>query len=179
MWSLRGLGEQQIKILEVCRPVLLHCSLVGGKRVSPTGRHLHGLYIVDLGKVRPAVVGLGGDEHDAPMRIRFDLSGPTHLNLPGALYLTDGDPTQEYQIITSIVECSAATPTWHALTARVTGGTYTVPDHHSRIRTAGPPVPFTCAGFTGQLDHEPIPIPGDNLFFFDRNDVTVISEWWG
>src|SRR5262245_49175153 len=104
MWSLRGLGNQQIKILDLCKPVLLHCFIVGGKRVSPSGMHMHGLYVISLGKIRPAIVGLGGGHHDAPMRVRFDLSGPTHLNLPGALYLTDGDPTQEYKIAISIVE---------------------------------------------------------------------------
>ncbi|AGP39470.1 hypothetical protein [Sorangium cellulosum] len=199
MWRIRGQGDAQIKLLDVCRPVQIHCSIRGAARPHPaTGRHLHALYVVDVGKIRPAVVGLGGEDRDSSMQVEFDLNGQIHLNLPGSLYLTGGSPEETYELSASLSECGSAVPSWHPLTTLVTGARFVVPAYHSRVRSADLGVRFRVGGNAGRLDHTPIHVTGDAVM--DLNDgpepvinlthgggisglpptgITLISEWWG
>jgi len=184
VWAIRGLGADRgswVKLLDVCSPCLLTGSVLGAERVyGGTGRNLHAVYVIDHGKIRPAVAGLGGDATDAAIEVHFDLAGPIHLNWPGSLYLCDGDPELEYRVETSVLRC-APQFTWHPLTTRVVNIDlpYYVPKHHSRIRCTKQSVNFVLGPITGTLDHIPIPCIGGDLIAFAERGVTFITEWWG
>ncbi|MDI1444628.1 hypothetical protein [Polyangium sp. 6x1] len=183
MWSIAGRGTDRgnrVKLLDVCEPVLLTGNVIGADRVFPaTGRHLHLVYCIDGGKVRPGIAGLGGDATDPAFEVEFDITGPNHLNWPGTVYLTDGDPTITYQVETSVLRC-APQFAWHPLTTRQLNLEIPVriPKHHSRM-SAARGAAYTLAGTTGTLDHVPIPCAGDDLIVFSGAGTTFFTEWWG
>jgi len=181
MWSTGGRGSDRgnrLKLLDVCEPVLLTAAMRGGSRPAPgTGRHLHLVYTIDKGVFRPAASGLGGTPTDQSIEVEFDMMGPIHLNWPGSVYLTDGDPGEIYEIETA-VQRSKELRTWHPLVTRVLGGTAVIPSHHSRIR-ATELVAYEVGNISGVLDHIPIPCTGDTAIKLGADASSIITEWWG
>lgn len=182
MWECAGRGTDRgnrIKLLDVCDPVLLTVEQLAGTRVNPaTGRHMHLVYTIDTGVFRPAAVNMGGTP-DRSIEVVFDLRGSHHLNWPGSVYLTDGDPTLTYQIESSVRRCAVQFQ-WHPLSQYVAGLVASIPAFHSRMRTHAPAAYTDQAGFlNGTLDHNPIPCTGNDTITFAAAGNTLISEWWG